>query len=110
MADYLGELEQVVMLAVAQLGAGAYGVTVRREIEERTGRSLSHGAVYSTLYRLEEKGYLSSWRGEATPERGGRAKRLFRVEPAGARALSDTRRMLDRMWSGVELRPRAEPW
>ena len=104
--DYLGELEQVVVLAVAHLGDGAYGVAVRNEIRRRTGRSLSLGAVYSTLYRLEDKGYLSSWRGEPTAERGGRAKRLFRVEAAGASALGATRRMLERMWEGAELIPR----
>jgi PadR family transcriptional regulator PadR len=101
--EYLAELEQVVMLAVAHLGDGAYGVAVRNEIRERTGRSVSLGSVYSTLYRLEEKGYLRSERGEPTPERGGRAKRLFRVERTGAVALSATRQMLDRMWEGAEL-------
>jgi DNA-binding PadR family transcriptional regulator len=105
--EFLGELEQLVMLAVARLGGEGYGVVVRDEIADRTGRTLSLGAIYSTLYRLEEKGYLSSRRGEPTAERGGRAKRLFRVEPAGVRILAATRRMQDRMWEGVEpvLRP-----
>ena len=103
MAEYLAELEQVVMLAVGHLGEGAYGVAVRNEIRERTGRSMSLGAVYSTLYRLEGKGYLRSERGEPTPERGGRAKRLFRVEASGVAALAATRRMLERMWAGTEL-------
>lgn len=102
---YLAEVEQVVMLAVTHLGEGAYGVAVRNEIRERTGRALSLGSVYSTLYRLEEKGYLRSARGAPTPERGGRAKRLFRVEPAGTAALVATRRMLARMWEGADLVP-----
>lgn len=106
MADYLGELELVVMLAVARLGEGAYGVAVRNEIEERAGRSLSLGAVYSTLYRLEDKGHLTSAHGEPTPERGGRAKRLYRVEATGARSVVETRRMLERMWEGTEAVPR----
>lgn len=102
MAEFLGGLEQVVLLAVAHLGEEAYGVTVRQEIERRTGRSLSLGAIYSTLYRLESKGLVSSRLGESTPERGGRAKRLFGVETEGERALGATRRMLERMWEGAE--------
>ena len=109
MGDYLGEFEQVVLLAVAHLGGGGYGVTVREEIEARTGRSLTLGAVYSTLNRLESKGLVTSRRGEPTAERGGRAKRLYRVEAAGAAALEATRQMLDRMWEGAELSPRPEP-
>lgn len=105
-ADYLGELELVVLLAVARLADDAYGVSVREEIEGRSGRALSLGAVYSTLYRLEEKGHVSSGRGEPTAERGGRAKRLYRVEASGARAAAETRRMLERMWEGTELVPR----
>lgn len=104
-----GVFEQVVLLAVARLGDEGYGVTVRREIERRTGRDVSIGAVYATLRRLESKGWVASWTGEPRPERGGRARRHFRLEPAGARALERARRMLDRMWEGVALSPRAEP-
>ncbi len=106
--DYLGEFEQVVLLAVAQLGEDGYGTTIRREIERRTGRGVAVGAIYATLARLEEKGYVASWQGEATPRRGGRAKRHFRLRPPGVRALESTRRMLERMWDGVQLgtRPR----
>ena len=109
MADYLGELEQVVLLAVARLGPGAYGVAVRNEIDARAGRSLSLGAVYSTLYRLEEKGYLTSSRGEPTAERGGRAKRVYELEAPGVEALGRTRRMLERMWEGAEPALRLSP-
>jgi PadR family transcriptional regulator PadR len=84
-------------------------VAVRNEIEDRAGRSLSLGAVYSTLYRLEEKGYLSSSRGEPTAERGGRAKRVFVVEAPGVAALDRTRRMLERMWEGAEPALRLSP-
>lgn len=104
--EYLGEFEQIVLLAVARLGESGYGATVRREIERRAGRSVSLGAVYATLSRLEEKGFLASWQGEATHRRGGRAKRHFRLSPTGVEALEATRRMLDRMWEGVELETR----
>ena len=100
----LGEFEQLVLLAVARLGEESYGVTVRREIEETADRPVSIGAVYRTLDRLEEKGFVSSWTGEPTAVRGGRAKRHFRLEEAGARALEASREMLARMWEDVELR------
>lgn len=101
--DFLGEFEQVVLLAVARLAGHGYGVSVRREIEERTGRDVSVGAVYATLDRLESKGLLSSWEGDPTPVRGGRSKRYFELLPAGARALEATREMMGSMWDGVDL-------
>ncbi|MGD0930662.1 MAG: PadR family transcriptional regulator [Candidatus Korobacteraceae bacterium] len=85
--ELLGPLEHIILLALARLDAGAHGMLVRREIEKRTGRSLSIGAVYATLERLEAKGYVTSATGKPTAERGGRAKRLFRVAAAGKRAL-----------------------
>lgn len=101
---FLGEFEQVVLLAVARLADEGYGVTIRREIERRTGRSPAVGAVYATLERLEAKGCVASYDGEASPVRGGRARRHFRLEPAGVEALRAARRQLDRMWDGVDLR------
>jgi len=83
----LGSLEYIILLALLRLDGRAHGMMVRREIEERTGRNVSIGAVYATLERLETKGYVSSSMGEPTPERGGRAKRLFRLQAAGRRAL-----------------------
>ena len=100
--DHLGEFEQVVLLAVRHLGPEAYGVTIRGEIEARTGRKVSHGAVYPTMDRLEAKGYVSSYIGEPTAERGGRSKRHFKLEPAGLEALERSRDMLAAMWRGVE--------
>jgi PadR family transcriptional regulator PadR len=101
---YLGELEQLVLLAVLRLGrGGASGMTVRRELEERARRSVTIGSVYGTLERLEEKGMLGSWRGEPDPVRGGKARRYFRVEPAGVAALRDVREQSERMWEGIEL-------
>jgi len=99
--EFLGSLEQIVMLAVVRLGSDAYGMTVRREIEERTGRDISIGAVYATLERLEAKGYVSSFTGEPTAERGGRAKRHFEVKAAGLRALSASQEALKNMSEGL---------
>ena len=100
--DYLGEFEQVVLLALHQLRENAYGMTIRRDIEERTGRSASIGAVYATLDRLEGKKYVSSRMADPTPTRGGRAKRFYMLEPQGAAALRRSREMLARMWEGLE--------
>jgi DNA-binding PadR family transcriptional regulator len=100
--ELLGSLEQIVLIALVRLGANAYGMTVRREIEERTGRDLSIGAVYATLERLEGKRYVSSSWGEPTPERGGRAKRLFRIEAAGQRALRATQEAMRKMTAGMK--------
>lgn len=101
----LGEFEQLVLLAVARLGNEGYGMTIRREIEERTGRSLSIGAVYTTLDRLEQKGHVRSRVGEPTAERGGRARRYFQLRESGARALRDARAVLTSMWQDLQLGP-----
>ena len=101
--SFLGEFEQVVLLAVAHLGEEGYGVSIRREIEARARRDVSIGAVYATLSRLEEKGFLTSWEGEPEARRGGRARRHYRLEPGGAQALRAARGMMDRMWDGVDL-------
>jgi len=100
--DYLGNFEEIVLLAVLRLGEQAYGAKIRQTVAEATERDVSIGAVYATLDRLERKGYLKSWQGEATPERGGRAKRYFRVEGAGVQALSDTNAARNRLTDGVE--------
>lgn len=100
--EHLGELEHIVLLAVLRLGEDAYGVPIRIEIERRTGRSLTVGALYRTLDRLEAKGYVASWFGDSTPERGGRSKRYFRVRPVGIRALRAIRDALAAMWEGLE--------
>jgi len=102
--DLLGSLEYIVLLALVRLGPNAYGMTVRREIEVRTGRNLSIGAVYATLERLESKGYVSSSTGEPTAERGGRAKRLFRIEAGGQEALRASREAIRRMTAGLKNR------
>ena len=90
----LGEFEALVLAALLRLGDQAYGVAIRREIEDRTGRSPSIGAVYTTLHRLEGKGLVTSRLGEPTPERGGRAKRYFEARPEGREALADMVRVI----------------
>ena len=100
--DLLGEFEQMVLLAVARLRAEGYGVTLRQEIAERTGRDVSIGSVYATLDRLESKGLLTSRESDPEPVRGGRARRLFRIEAAGMRALEESRRMMEALWEGVD--------
>ena len=84
----LGEFEQMTLLALLRLEPDAYGASIRREIEERAGRAVLLGAVYTTLDRMERKGLVSSWVGDPTPERGGRRKKFYRLEPAGAEALA----------------------
>src|ERR1700691_4036912 len=100
--DYLGEFEHIIVLALLRLEDRAYGVTVRQEIEFRTHREVSIGAVYATLDRLETKGYVRSHRGDPTPERGGCSKRFFRVTAKGMTAVNRTQRALQTMTKGVE--------
>ena len=99
--DLLGPLELLVLLALVRLQDNAYGVTVREELERRVGRRLSLGAVYVTLNRLEEKGYIASSLGSPTAERGGRAKRLYRLLPSGRRAIQTSRSTFRRMSEGL---------
>ena len=95
----LGEFERAVLLAVVRAGRNAYGVTIRTELQRRLNRSVSLGAVYTTLDRLVEKGMASSSLGDPTPERGGRAKKFFAVEAQGVKALQHSRRMSDAIWA-----------
>jgi PadR family transcriptional regulator PadR len=100
-ANYLGEFELLVMLTVIRLGEGAYGVPISREIVQQTGRDVAFGTVYATLERLQKKGFVCSDLGEATPERGGRAKRYFRVTTTGLQMVRETKRTLTKLWRGV---------
>ncbi len=101
--DYLGEFEHIVVLALLRLEDRAYGVTVRQEIQARTNRDVSIGAVYATLERLQAKGYVNSFRGDPTPERGGRSKRFFRVTAKGMVAVNRTQRAIQSMIEGLDL-------
>ena len=107
MSSALGEFEQLVLLAVLRLGSGAYGATIRREIETRTDRELSISAVYTTLQRLEQKGLVRTRMGEPLPERGGRRRKYVELLPAGARALKVAYNALAGMTAGVEHRLKA---
>jgi PadR family transcriptional regulator PadR len=100
--EFLGEFEHVVLLAVLRLPDAAYGMSVRREIADRTGRDVSVGAVYATLDRLAAKGLVTSALLDPTPERGGRAKRSFRLTGPGVDAANRTRRQLENMLEGLE--------
>jgi DNA-binding PadR family transcriptional regulator len=97
----LSDFELISMLVLLRLGDGAYGVPIAREIEEQTKREVKLGSVYATLERLQEKGFVVSELGEPTPERGGRAKRYFRVTRQGMRKVRETRQTLIRLWQGV---------
>jgi PadR family transcriptional regulator PadR len=97
----LTDLELMILLAVMRVGDEAYGVTVTREIEETTGRAVAVAVVYATLDRLEDRGLVTSAVGDPTPERGGRAKRFFRVTARGVRQTRDTQKALSALWNGV---------
>lgn len=99
--SYLGEFEEIVLLTVAVLGERAYGVSITNELDEQSGRSVSLSAVHAALQRLEEKGMLSSYMGEATAERGGRRKRLFSVTTQGSQTLHEIRAVRERLWSTI---------
>jgi PadR family transcriptional regulator len=100
---FLGEFEQMVLLAVARLGDGAYGMAILEEIQDRTGTESAVASVYSALDRLQRHGYVTSDMGDPTPERGGRAKRYFRLERSGADALERARSAIDSLWDGLRL-------
>ena len=99
---YLGELEQVVLLAVMRLGDEAYAVPILEQIERQAGRKIARGALYTALDRLEAKGCLRSRLGEPLAARGGRARRYFTVTPPAVRALKQSRLALMRLWNGLE--------
>ena len=96
---YLGELEELILLMVALIGAGAYGVSITNELEEQTGRVITISAVHAALHRLEEKGFVKSRMGGASMERGGRRKRLFQVTAYGRQALQELRDVRNAIWA-----------
>jgi PadR family transcriptional regulator PadR len=97
----IGEYEYLILAATARLGTGAYGAAIRLQIEDCTKRACSVGALYTTLDRLEEKGFIETWMGNATPQRGGRAKRMVRITASGLRAATDFYKAVRRSSSGV---------
>ena len=100
---YLGELEQIVLLAVLRLGDTAYAIPILEQIQAQTGRRIARGALYTILDRLEQKGCLRSRLGDPLPERGGRARRYFTLTPSAVRALKASRAALMRLWRGLEV-------
>jgi len=101
MAETLGTFEQAVLVVTLRLGKGAYGRAILREMGVTLGREVAAGAVYATLDRLAAKSYVTSRLGEGTAERGGRAKRYFRVTAAGVRALNEAKTVLETLWQKV---------
>jgi len=99
--SYLGEFELMILLAVLHLGDEAYGVPISRELERHRRRDISVGSVYAALERLESKGLVASSLGDPTPERGGKAKRYFRVTKEGLRQVHETRRVLTGLWRAL---------
>lgn len=106
--ENLGEFEQLALLAILRLGSNAYGMMIRQELEKRAGRKAGIGALYLTLERLEQKGFVRSELGEATPERGGRAKRFFTLNPSGREALDKSIDSVLRMAQGYFPAPTSE--
>jgi len=99
---YLGEFEQMVLLAILQLGEEAYAVSILQELDLRAGRSVSRGTLYKTLERLETKGLLEWAAEEGSPERGGHPRRRFAVTGRGAIALREAREALEKLWEGLD--------
>lgn len=98
---FLGEFEEIVLLVVAGCSEDAYGVVIWEQLQQQTGRNITISAVHATLYRLEEKGFLSSQMGGATAERGGRRKRFFTVTALGSRALQEIQAQRDQLWKAI---------
>ncbi|MGG7662059.1 PadR family transcriptional regulator [Dyadobacter sp. BHUBP1] len=99
--SYLGEFEELVLLTVIVLGAGAYGVSIAEELRQRTNRTISLSAVHIALYRLEEKGFVTSQMGGATLSRGGRKKRLFMITTAGRNMLTEIQEIRNQFWYAI---------
>jgi PadR family transcriptional regulator, regulatory protein PadR len=101
MSDVLGMFEQAVLIAILRLKNDAYGRAILKEVERRLTRPVVAGAIYTTLDRLEAKGLISSRLGSGTPERSGRPRRSYALEPAGLRALNESRTAVQNIWSGI---------
>jgi len=97
----LGEFEEIVLLTIAILYKEAYGVAIKKEIEERLSRSVSMGALHTALVRLEDKGYLKAFEGEATPERAGRPKKFFEITAFGKKAMEYTKNTRNQLWNAI---------
>src|SRR5689334_2388988 len=107
--DYLGQFELMVLLAVIQIGEGAYGIPIADLIEDTTKRERALGSIYAALERLEAKSLVTSALGDSTPERGGRAKQYFRATAKGVREAREAQRALSRLWRGLPHFEAAKP-
>lgn len=103
MKGFIGEFEELVLLTIANLAKDAYGVAILNDISARANRKLSIGALHSTLTRLEEKGYISSYLGEPTNERGGRRKRYFELTESAVTELNNMKELRDQLWAGAKI-------
>lgn len=103
MKGYLGEFEELVLLTIANLGEEAYGLALIRDINERAKRNLSMGAMHSTLTRLEEKGFVTSYLGEPTKARGGRKKRYFELTSLAKSSLTEMKSLRDQLWANSKI-------
>ena len=103
MKGFIGEFEELVLLTIANLEKDAYGVAILEDITQRANRKLSNGALHSTLTRLEEKGYITSYLGEPTAERGGRRKRHFELTSSAISALNDMKSLRDELWANAKI-------
>jgi DNA-binding PadR family transcriptional regulator len=110
MADTLGTFEQAVLLAIVRLREDAYGRGILREVQERLERDVAAGAIHATLERLEGKGLIRSRLGLGTPIRDGRARRFYRIEPAGVAALNDARAAVQNIWQGIRWPLKGTVW
>jgi len=102
--SYLGDLEEIVLLAIARCEPDAYGMRIRQEIEEQSGRAVAIGAVYASIERLEDKGYIRPAAAPDAPNRDARARRFFAITPAGSLAVEETAALRDRLWRGLRLK------
>ena len=100
---YLGEFEHFVLLSILHLENNAYGVTLRQQLKESINRDVTLGALYSTIERLEKKGFITSKKGDTKPERGGKAKRLVNITAFGLKTLSDSKERLEIMWQNTQV-------
>ncbi len=99
---FISRSEEFLLLAVWRLKENAYGVTIRNQIKEATGKTWAYGALFVMLSRLEKKGYLTSHFADPSPQRGGKSKRIFQLSPLGAKALKDVRKAQNSVWSGID--------
>ncbi len=106
MSDLPTDLEQLLLLAVLQIGEDAYGAAIQERLESGAGRRLRIGSIYNTLLRLEERGFVRSTMGESLPVRGGKAKRIYSVTPDGLEALRQARSIFESMWKLAEVEAR----